>query len=247
MADERPGPKPATFGEAIREMSLSPDEEDLLERKKSAAADRGFSSVEDYEADERRREREAAESPLAAKAADPGDPNEIPKWALIPGSLRFPIGRQVGFFRFLSDWTTRPDKGTLAGEDDPFPPFRGKLFRQCILWSLSIADEKLARAASAGDPLAVVGEMSKRMIRAIDGNVVDWSTGAVNREQATFAGSGKSASVGRESHVPTFWEEIGPGCRQLVTAHYYKTHMLDRGAQEAFFMHCCVVRSAVAG
>jgi hypothetical protein len=247
MRDARPKKAPATFGEAIQEMALSAEDEALLEAKKTSAADRGFSSVEDYEASERRREKEAAESPLAAKAADPGSPTEIPPWVVVPGNLRFPIGRAVGFVRFLSSWTTRPDKGLVAAEDDPFPAFRGKLFRQAILWSLSIADEKFARLDSRGDNLALVGEMAKRQIRAIDGSVVDWSTGAVNREQAVSAGHGGSAATGRETHVPTFWEELGPACRQLLVGHWHKTHNLGVKDEALFFMHCYVVRSVVAG
>jgi hypothetical protein len=115
------------------------------------------------------------------------------------------------------------------------------------VWTLSIADEKLARVDARGDALAFVPEMAKRMIRAIDGNVVDWSTGAVNREQAVSAGTGASVATGRETHVPTFWEEIGPSFRQLVINHFHKTHTLDPEQAAYFFMRCYAVRSGRPG
>jgi hypothetical protein len=156
------------------------------------------------------------------------------------------VGRQVAFLRFPSEWTVRPDKGVIYEGTDSSPAYQGKPHRQCILWSLSIADEKLARVDARGDSLALYPEMAKRMIRAIDGQVVDWSTGAVSRETGVSMATGRPTGE-RHAHVPTFWEEIGPGPRQLIVNHFHKTHSLDLEKQAHFLLHCCVVRSAVAG
>lgn len=225
MSEQRPT-APRSFAE-IREQALSPEDEAILEQKKNKAADGGFSTVEEMEAAEKRAEER---DPLAAKAAAPGD-GDVPPWVVIPPNLSFPRGRQVAFVRFPSAWTTRPEKG-LVYEGPEAGPYAGKPHRQAILWTLSIADEKFARADAKGDSLAVYNEMAKHCVRAIDGVVVDWSTGAV----ATGPG-----------HVPTFWEEVGPACRSLLVNYYHRSHALSREDAAHFFLSCFVVRSAVAG
>ncbi len=132
--------------------------------------------------------------------------SETPEWAAVPPDLKMPIGRQIYFLRFRARWTDRPDKGE----------------RQCLLWNLTEADEKLALRRTRGDAFRAVDELSKQMVRAIDGQSVNWT------------------SVSPE----TFWNEIGGSCRQLLKNHYSKTHMLGAEETADFFANCIAVRTA---
>jgi hypothetical protein len=117
-----------------------------------------------------------------------------------------PPGRQVFFVRLRAGWTDRPDKGD----------------RQCILWSLTEADEKIALRRTRGDVLRASDELAKQMVRAIDGQVVNWTS---------------------VSPV-TFWDEIGGRCRQLLKSHYAKTHVLGAEETADFFANCIAARTA---
>ena len=236
-SEQRPGPVPRSFDE-IRELGMTPEDEALLEREKEEAAAAGFSSVPEFKKVRAaqaaaRGAQKAQESPLEAAANHPGVPGEIPPWVVVPQALRFPRNRQVSFLRIPSDWTTDHSKGLVyPGEDPKAGRYAGKRHRQCILWSLSIADEKLARNAARGEPLAVYSEMAKRMVRAIDGHFVSWETGDVQRD-------------GDLGHVPTFWEDIGPAARSLLVNHYHSTHALSKDQINHFFLGCVVTLSSV--
>lgn len=237
MNEQRPT-RPRSFDD-IRDMELTPEEEAALEAEKSRAADLGYGSVLEMKKVEAARAAAGARGapdapdPLEAKAANPGLANDIPPWVVIPPGMRFPKNRQVGFIRFPSKWTTAHEKGLVhAGEEAVPSEYAGARYRQVILWSLTIADEKLARVAAKGDALATYPEMSKRMIRAIDGHLVDWSTGDVEVN---------------EGHVPSFWEEIGPACRDMLVSHYHSTHRLTGDQLKHFFLCCVAVRTSVTG
>jgi hypothetical protein len=235
----------AGFAEAVREMELTPEDEARLEARKEQAAGRGFGSVEELDEAEAAAEKKATEDPdpLTAAADDPGEEEPgIPPWVMVPEGFSFPRGgRQVGFMRFPSEWTTRPDAGVafagpehdkLARDGSKTIKYKmaGKLHRQCILWSLSVADEKLARAAARGDSLALYEELAKRTIRAIDGRVPDRDKGDLG-----------------EVSVKRFWEEIGPAFRQAIVNYYHRTHTLTDEQAAHFLVFGLAVRSAVTG
>jgi hypothetical protein len=242
------GKKPETFDQAVQQMSLTEDEKRLLAeegRKNEAAA--ALSDDTDLGGEE-------DDSPLAHAAEDPGEPEgpDVPPWCVVPEGLHFPVGRTVAFVRVPSVWTERPDKGLIWDGKEREPKFQGKKHRQCILWTLSIADEKLARASSRGDAYALVAEMAKRQIRAIDGQLVDWTTGNVDPSTARSAGAG-GPSFGEmnfgsgKAHAPTFWSDIGAPMRSFLTSHYQRTHAFTRQQLEHFFLNCFVVKRAETG
>jgi hypothetical protein len=100
--------------------------------------------------------------------------------------------------------------------------------RDCVFWDLSVADEKLARAAARGGD--ALHELAKRIIRTVDGHRADWS--------------GKRAAPGS---VDRFWDEIGGKCRPLIVNAYWKLHSLSTEETADFFLHCITFRTAVAG
>ena len=152
------------------------------------------------------------DSPLGRKAAsEPRDANALPPWVKVPSNLNIPPEKQIGFMGFLPAWTDRPSLG----------------FRHCIFWSLSVADEKLAKqAARGGDALP---HLAMRMIRAIDGHKADWT--------------GKKGN----GNVEQFWESIGGRCRPLIINAYWKLHSLEAEETADFFLNYSTFRSAVAG
>ena len=81
-----------------------------------------------------------------------------PAWAKVPADLKMPHGVVVAYFRFKANWTAASHKGD----------------RQCIIWSLTDKDERLALTRCADSPMNAQNELSKQMIRAIDGVKVDW-------------------------------------------------------------------------
>jgi hypothetical protein len=133
-----------------------------------------------------------------------------PDWAKIPEGFVMPAGWVVFFVRFRAAWTNTPKKGD----------------RTCILWNLSEADEKLAARKARGDGLRLIEEMSKRMIRSVDGLKADWggSPGPANVDQ--------------------FWSEIGGKCRYMLKSTYLKNHTLSAEESLDFFEHCVTSRSA---
>jgi hypothetical protein len=135
---------------------------------------------------------------------------DIPDWVQVPPNFAWPPGgRQVAFIRFRAEWTDAPSKGD----------------RVCILWNLSVSDESAAIQRTRGEQLRFAPEMSKQMIRAVDGVKVDWS--------------GRPGPGNPE----IFWNEIGSKCRQLLVNHYVKTHVLVSEEQEDFLTNCVHVRT----
>lgn len=132
-----------------------------------------------------------------------------PAWATIPGGLKFPRGRQVAFIRFLAAWTDTPQKGD----------------RQCIVWGLTDVDEKIALSRAIGDPNRAAGELSKQMIRSIDGLQVDWS------------------GDDNPANIDTWWREIGGKCRQMLIRIYTQLHVLSEDDRRTFFESCIELRT----
>lgn len=153
------------------------------------------------------------DSPLERKATNPPDPDALPEWAKVPSGLALPPGKQIGFMMFKAEWTDRPHGGD----------------RVIVMWGLTVADERLARAATRGDSTRSYEELAKRMIRSVDGHRADWT------------GKQGPGSINR------FWDEVGPKCRPLIINAYLKTHSLGAEETADFFLNCCAYRSAVAG
>jgi hypothetical protein len=223
-----------SFAASVQESMLTPEEEAELEAKKGRAVERGLGSVEELdELEAKEAEQVAAQDAQDAQVAAPADEGP-PPWVVIPQNMKFPEGRQIVFMRFPSEWTTRPKAGLVWGGPDTFKnssidyPFKGKPHRQCILWTLSVNDERLARKAAGGESLVVFEELAKRCIRAIDGQVADLTRG-------------------RLGNVPQFWEEIGPACRQQIVNYYHRSHSLSEEQRQVFFLFGAVARSAVTG
>jgi hypothetical protein len=151
---------------------------------------------------------------VAAPAAPPGLPasqgDDVPDWALVPSQLRIPKGKQVLFLRFRAEMTDAPLKGE----------------RQCIVWSLTDGEEKLANDRCAGNSSRAPAEFSKQMIRAVDGVPTDW---------------GRSKGPGA---VDEFWREIGPKGRNMLMRIYTQLHLASDNEVRDFFEHCVAVRTA---
>jgi hypothetical protein len=149
---------------------------------------------------------EAPQKPMLP--ASGGD--DVPEWAVVPGALKVPKGRQVVFLRFPSAMTDSPLKGE----------------RQCICWSLSDGEEKMANDRTGGSSARAPAEFTKQMIRAVDGIVVDW---------------GKPKGPGS---VDEFYREIGPKCRNLLMRVYTQLHLASEDETRDFFESCVAVRTA---
>ena len=133
-----------------------------------------------------------------------------PAWAKIPSDLKFPRGRQVAFLRFRQEWTDTPASGE----------------RQCIVWSLTDADEKMALSRAMGDAARAASELTKQMLRSVDGFVADWS-GAPS-----------------PANIDTWWRDIGARCRQMLIRIYTQLHVLSEDERKDFFENCIELRSA---
>jgi len=148
------------------------------------------------------------DAPAVPKSEAPA--GEYPDWVRMPPNLMLPSkGRQIQFVRFRAGWTDLPDKGD----------------RQCICWTLSDADERVAISRSMGEDHRVVTELTKRMIRAIDGIAVDES------------------GINLAASVDTFWFEIGQKCRNQLTRLYSRLHSLSQEEMRDFFENCIAVRT----
>jgi hypothetical protein len=140
--------------------------------------------------------------------ARPAGLHDMPDWALpVPEGLRLPAGKQIIPVRFRADWTDKPGLGE----------------RQCLLWNLTDADEKLAAKRTRGEHTRSMDELAKAMIRGIDGQKADW-TGMPGR-----------------LNVDQFWDDIGGTCRGQIKALYYKRHSLKTEEMIDFLANCVAV------
>ena len=152
-------------------------------------------------------EKELPKAPVKLPEAQ-GD--EVPEWALVPAHLKVPRGKQVVFLRFPASLTDSPEKGE----------------RQCIVWTLSDGEEKIAADRCEGKANRAPSEYSKQMIRATDGAVVDWS---------------KPRGPGS---LDEFWREIGPKGRNILMRVYTQLHLASDEEVVNFFEQCVAVRTA---
>lgn len=193
--------------------------EELSDEERAEVESTGATGTSEIEVDEKpttMKDRFAAA--VSEEAAEKKD--EIPEWATIPDGLKIPKGVKVAFMFFRAKWTARPDLGD----------------RWCMVWPLSVSDEKLARKRVM-DSNEAVPELSKQMVRVIDGKIVDW-TGKAATEKA------KLGQIKAGGDLNSFWQEIGPQCRQMVQNYYLNTHLMPAEDQLDFFANCIVVRNA---
>lgn len=219
--------KPTT----LEEMTLTPEEEEALEADQSAAKAKMMGG-----------------GALAAKAAldEQDDPDATPSWAreLLPEGLRIPTGRQVAFVRFQSSWTQAPhvgvpslwpviQPGVVDEEGNAKVELVEKLSRVLMLWTISDVEETMALKATRGERERTLPEQCKRMIRAVDGKIVDW-TGNYVKNGARLA----SADV--------LWRELGK-CRQPLLNMYLRMHTLDTAEMADFLVSGLVLASSRGG
>lgn len=148
-----------------------------------------------------------SDSSLVPEVPEVPESPEIPDWLELPPNTVLPSGRNVTFIRFRSRWTDTPGKGD----------------RTCVIWNLSVQDEKIAVNRANTQNTSVVRELSKQTIRYIDGKKVDWTTGV-------------------HSKIERFWDEIGFACREKIAGLYSKNHSLTMEDEKDFFEHCICVK-----
>jgi hypothetical protein len=144
-----------------------------------------------------------------------------PAWAVLPPDLNFPRGRVVMFLRFKASLTNTPKKG-IPAPDMVDADGNAILYRQAILWAMSVGDKKYAAGRSMGDAMRFADELVKCCIRSVDGNVVDL-TGA---------------------QLDVWWDEVGEKVRSLVQRAYNNLHNLRPEDLDHFLEHCIESRSA---
>jgi hypothetical protein len=152
-----------------------------------------------------------------------------PYWAIVPQGLVVPKGRAVFFARFPSTWTDTPNEGIegpITDEDAAGFVASGvavpKLWRQTCFWALSIGDQKIALGRANGDFNRFNTELTKQMIRATDGLLVD-------RSGAQF---------------DLWWERLGERCRSELTRMCVRIHSLTAAERSVFFAFCVASRAA---
>lgn len=180
---------------------LTPEDEAALDADGEATPAHAKGLPSDEESAQAMREREDLEPPQT---------EGVPAWVVVPTNFRWPKKtKQVYFVRFRAELTETPEKGE----------------RQAILFGLNEADEKIARKRAAGDRDKTIPELTKQMLRAVDGESVDWM-----------------AKFGKGNPV-TFWKEIGYVARQQLQAIFLKTHQFTPEQQSDFFTNCVAVMS----
>lgn len=143
--------------------------------------------------------------PLPAELPQPTS-SGAPAWAIVPADLTFPRGRVVYFLRFEPQWTDNPKAG----------------IRQCIFWSMSVGDKKLALQRSMGDAQRAADEMIKSCIRSFDGKKVDLSN----------------------AELDVWWNEIGEKCRGLLQRVFAQATFLKPQELQHFLANCIEARSS---
>lgn len=149
---------------------------------------------------------------LTAQAILPEAQPQRPHWAILPPNdqsgqpFRFPRGRSVIFVKLLKEWTDMPTAGD----------------RQIICWPLTPGDHRFAIDRAQGDGNRINDELTKQMIRAIDGHAVDWGAGT-------------------KYNPDLFWTQIGQKCRYLLTRVYIQLNTLSAKETRTFFDSCIAV------
>jgi hypothetical protein len=197
--------------EAEDRLDEQPEQTELAEQPFDVVADDDVTGIPTEEKEPEEEEPEPA--PTLPEATAGG----APAWVKIPPDFKFPRGRQVVFLKFRSEWTDSP----WIGEE--LPGLKGK-WRQCICWTISVGDKKLAIGRAQGDANRVADELSKQMIRAVDGKEIKWDGLP-------------------ETSVEEWWGQVGERVRSLVQKVFLQLHVLDREETKDFFENCIAVRS----
>jgi len=155
---------------------------------------------------------------------DSGVPSEsdIPEWVVWPNGLKVRKGKNVVFVRFRGSWTDTPHLGD----------------RVVILWPLSVADERLARRRARGDDDENVIELTKQMVRAVDGKIVSWDMTAKLNEKARAKLLEKQGLVVEGVNIERFWDDLGAKGRNVLTSLYMQLHTLTTEELADFFQNC---------
>lgn len=143
-----------------------------------------------------------------------------PSWVTLPADVKLPLGRQVVYVRFPSQWTATPQRGCTM-------PDKPGLYRWCAVWELTDTEENIAIRRAQGEADRVSRELAKGMIRVLDGHQCDWS------------------GVPGPGNVDQFWTEIGSKCRQLMQRVYHNLHVLSVAETVDFFENCVESRIGV--
>lgn len=138
----------------------------------------------------------------------------MPNWASLPPNFPIPPGKRLVWVLFRADWTDTPAKGD----------------RWCLMWQLSLAEEKAAykRAQGQGEHRALE-ELTQQTIRVIDGVRVD-----------------RTGTLG-PGNVAIWFAEVGTRCRQLLENAYLQTHTLNKAQLTDFFANCFVTNTSTTG
>lgn len=158
--------------------------------------------------------RNVPRSGVEAAEVDPDGDEGIPEWVKVPeGFKKPPKGKKIIVLRFKAEWTDDPSKGD----------------RQCIVWSLTLSDERNAITRARGVRERLLSEMTMATIRYIDGEPVDWTR------------------RNRAADPVVFFDEIGPKCRAQLENIYNAQHNLNAEDQLSFFGECLHVVEAATG
>jgi len=170
--------------------------------------------------------KDDGEAPLPAVPLVPeARAGGAPSWVKLPEGLVFPRGRAVLFLRFPAAWTDTPQKGhEMPDEEAVQVAGAGALWRQCIVIPLTVEDKKHALLRASGDTNRVGDELSKQMIRSVDGYRCDWS------------------GMPSPGSIDIWWNEVGERVRNLLSRVWMQLHTLKREEQQSFFEHCIAVR-----
>ena len=149
----------------------------------------------------------------------PAEDGGLPGWAKLPQDIAPPRGRQIVAMRFPSKWTAAPGRGVSM-------PDQAGLWRWCVTWQLTDSEEFMALERSRGDAHRAALELSKQMIRVVDGHAADWS--------------GKRTEPGS---IDQWWTEIGAKCRAGLNRVYNQLHVMNPAEMVFFFESCVEVRN----
>lgn len=208
--------KPAkTFDEAIREVSTTPAERAALEPGlESTAVQKARRAVHGEAGEEPAQSLEPSDDTGELSDDDDGKDPDA-----LPEWAEFPAGYRVPVntnvvFMRFKSAWTK----TKTGD------------RWCMLFELTDREEQLGAKNARGEASRLIKELSKLTIRIIDGKRAAW---AVRKED-----------IGVVESIETFWENIGPKCRQQIVNYYLRAHALDADEQVDFFANCLVSRDA---
>lgn len=146
----------------------------------------------------------------------------------LPSDLRMPRGKQVMFIQFRSRWTDTPWLGHPINPDDVDHKLldeegnaRPATWRTCVCWPVNTADKRLAVARARGDQNRATDELTRQMIRVVDGKLVSWVD---------------------STDIDNWWNEIGEKCRQRMMQIFSQLHIMDQDDTIDFLENCIAIR-----